>query len=317
MKKEAGALLLTWLGAFGLYADTSEMVFYPKSDFSSAVAHFYHRGDKREKYGFIFDKGIDKQQILYAWPKGYTLETLSDGKVKLVFDKTDHYSYVQQVGRPDFVVGEDNGVIKLVVSGGDCIGRDECITQQNILTMVVPEEYRVIRYRGLDHNLKELSTKEWKINRDTYTLFAPNVKGACIYMELEKIPNNSLSANEIKVASEEKSLSVATKAPNFYVYQNKELFIKGDVVLNSLGKSHFKKLAEKIALTDKIIVRVFQDIVAPKRLAGRYPSASLFSQARAESIKEQMVQLGIDARRIELKVIDDKTQKTRVEVSFI
>jgi hypothetical protein len=310
MRKELGLFLLALLGTCGLNADTTEMIFYPKADFSSAVSHFYHQGDKPEKYGFLFDKGFDKKQILYAQPKAYALETLSDGKVKLVFDKTDHYSYVQQTARADFMVGEEKGVIKLLVSGGDCAGSGTCVTEENILTVVIPQGYNILNYKGLDHNLKELKTKEWKISSQSYTLFAPKVKGACIYIELEKTTlgkEKSIEKRELQIV----------KTPYLYTYQNSDLFVKGDVLVSSLGKPQLKKLAESIKQTDTINIRVFQDTFAPKRLAQYYPTAQLFSQARAESIKTELMKLGIDENRIEVNVIDDKAQKTRVEVSLI
>lgn len=310
MRKELGLFLLACLGTYGLNADTTEMIFYPQSDFSSAVSHFYHQGDKPEKYGFLFDKGFDKKQILYAQPKGYALETLSDGKVKLVFDRTDHYSYVEQSVRADFVVGEDKGVIKLLVSGGDCAGSELCVTEENILTVVIPQGYHVLIYKGLDNNLKELKTKEWKISGKAYTLFASKVKGACIYMELGKVTPD-------KEKSDEKSHSVIVKTPNSYVYQNSDFFVKGDVLVSSLGRPQLKKLAESMKRTDTMSIRVFQDTLAPKRLAQYYPTAQLFSQTRAESIKKEMMRLGVDASRIEVHVIDDKAQKTRVEVTLI
>jgi len=317
MKKSLLVCLVTYLMASEGYADTTEMVFYPKADFSSAVAHFYHQGEQSEKYGFLFDKGFDQARILYAHPKGYRIETLKDGKVKLLFASTDRYSYMQQVERSDFIISSVGKITKLLVSGGDCVDREECVTEQNILTLMIPSGYNVVSYKGLDHNLKELKVKEWKISGETYTLFAPKVKGACIYMELEKIPNDGLRANRIKEKSGQKIQAAAISVPSFYVYQNRDLFETGDVLLSPLGKSQFKKLAEKMKGMEKISIRLFQDTLAPKRLAHRYPSAQLFSRGRADVIKKQIMQLGINASRIEINIIDDKLEKTRVEVSFV
>lgn len=305
MKKSLGAfLLICWMVNTG-YANTTEMVFYPKADLSSAVAHFYHQGEKLEKYGFLFDKGFNKEQIVYAQPSNYTIETQKDGKVKLLFGSTERYSYMEQIQRDDFIVESSGKMSALLICGGDCAGSQECVTEQNILTLMVPQGYSVVSYKGLDDTLKELKSKEWKIREGAYTLFAPKVKGACIYMKLEKImPLN-------------KKVETVGKASNVQVYQNRELFDIGDIVLSSFGKAQLVKLVEKMKSTDTIRIRIFQDIVAPKRLAQSYPSAQLFSTARAEEIKNQLIQLGIDASRIEINVVEDKLEKTHVEVSFI
>jgi len=309
MKKSILALFVTIMGPSVAHANTTEMVFYPKGDLSSAVAHFFHQGDKQESYGFLFDKGFDKEQIMYAQPNNYTIETQKEGKVKLLFSATDRYSYMQQIKRSDFIVDNVGKRSTLLVCGGDCAGSKECVTMQNIVTVIVPQEQKVVQYKGLDDNLQELKLKEWKISEDTYTLFAPKVKGACIYMELE-----SLSAQKEK--SEAKSEMAIVKKPNSRIYDNKDLFVKGDVVVSASGKEQLKKLTESMKSKETLLVRVFQDTVDPVRLALRYPTAHLFSAARAQVITKELLSLGIENSRFEIKVIEDKLQKTRVETEI-
>lgn len=310
MKKSVLIFLVAHMGISVVQANTTEMVFYPKADLSSGIAHFYHQGEKAEQYGFMFDQGFDEKNLLYAQPKNYTIETQKDGKVKLLFSSTDRYSYMQQIEKKDFIVEIKDNTNSLLVCGGDCTGSKECVTEQNILTVIVPREQKVLRYKGLDDNLKELKLKEWKISDETYTLFAPKVKGACIYMELA-------SQSVKKDKSEAKIETATTKKPNIRVYDNKELFAKGNVVLSISGKGQLKQLVDTMKKGDKLSAHVFQDTVAPVRLVGSYPSAHFFSVARAEEIKKQLMSLGIETSRIEIKVIEDKFQKTRVETEII
>lgn len=310
MKKSILIFLVAYMGSSIVQANTTEMVFYPKADLSSGIAHFHHQGEKAEQYGFMFDHGFHQEQLLYAQPQNYTIETQKDGKVQLRFSSTDRYSYMQQMQRDDFIAESAGKTSVLLVCGGDCSSSKTCVTEQNILTLMVPQGYSILNYKGLDDNLKELKTKEWKIRDGAYTLFAPNVKGACISMKLEK---NEL----LHEKSEVKCEKVIVKTPNLHVYQNKDFFVKGDVVLSILGKRELKKLTDSIQGGDNLSMRVFQDTVAPVRLVGSYPNAHLFSVARAEEIKKQLMLLGIEASRIEIKVIEDKLQKTRVETEII
>jgi hypothetical protein len=304
MKKSVLIVMCNLFGWGVLHADVSEMVLYPNSNFSSAVAHFYHQGDKAEKYGFLFDENFSSKQILYAQPDGYILETLKDKKVKLSFDKTDRYSYMKQIKKEDFIVENDGQSVKLLMSGGDCAGRYECVTAHNILTVVIPDGYSVIGYKGLDNNLKELSDKEWKISDNTYTLFAPKVKGACIYLEMAKGSASALPAKE---------LTPKPSAPATFLYQNTQLFEIGDVVLSPLGKQELKTLASRVGSPSKLSVTIFQDHVPPKRLAALYPSAEKFSQARAELMKKELSTLGLNTEQIQCRVVNKIGEKARVE----
>ena len=290
-----------------LLGDISETIFIPKGDFSTAVFHFYHQGDKAENYGFLFGKDFDKKRIVYAQPLDHKFETLDDGKVKLVFSKTDHYSYLQQAYRDDFVVGQEGNIIKFLISGGDCVGKESCTTKTNILTAIIPQEYRVVHYKGLDQDLKELKIKEWKIKGEVYTLVVPDVKGACLYMEVEK--------NILSMASNEKNpMPVSSIAPKSrVVYQNGELFEKGDVVLSIIGVKKIRALGTSVKENEKVLIGVFQDSVAPKRLAAKYPTAQKFSQARATSIYNELIKGGLSENKVRFEVIAKEGEKSRVE----
>lgn len=310
MKKSILVLLVTIMGLSVANANMSKLVFYPKADFSSATAHFYHQGDKEESYEFLFDKGFDKKQITFAQPGNYTIETQKDEKVKLHFNATDRYSYTQHIERNDFIVESAKNINKILICGGDCASSNECVTEQNILTVMVPKEQKVLNYKGLDDNLKELKIKEWKISDGNYTLVAPKVKGACIYMELESLAPN-------KTKSETKKETPIVKKSNIHTYENKDLFVKGDVVLTIFGKGQLKQLADTMKKGDKLSVRIFQDTVAPVRLAASYPTAQLFSAARAEEMKKQLLSLGIASSGFEVNVIEDALQKTHIETEII
>lgn len=180
---------LTWAE---LAADVSEMIFYPQADFSEAILHFNYQGTKNKNYGFMFDRGFDPGRIVYVRPDNNTIEKLRDGTVKLSFANTDRYSYIQRVYKDDFLVSEENGVYKILLSGGDCKESPECVTAENILTVNVPKGYGVRKYQGLDQDLKPLKNPKWQIRGNIFTLTARDVKGACIMMEIEKLKSGQV-----------------------------------------------------------------------------------------------------------------------------
>ena len=185
--KIAIGLLTLGLGWAHLSADVSEMIFYPQADFSEGILHFNYQGSKNKNYGFMFDKGFDSNRIVYIRPEEHNIEKLRDGSVKLSFSNTDRYSYVQRAFKDDFLVSENNGVYKILLSGGDCKSSADCVTAENILTVNVPKGYSVRKYQGLDQDLKPLKSPQWQLKGNTYTLTARDVKGACVMMELEKL----------------------------------------------------------------------------------------------------------------------------------
>ncbi|MDD5052200.1 MAG: OmpA family protein [Sulfuricurvum sp.] len=170
-----------------LSADVSEMIFYPEADFSEGILHFNYQGDKNKNYGFMFERGFDPERILYVRPAEHVVEKTKDGMTKLTFANTDRYSYLERAFKDDFIVSDMNGIVKILLSGGDCKGSADCVTAENLLTVNVPKGYVVRKYRGLDQDLKELKNPQWQQKGNTYTLIAHNVKGACIMMELEKL----------------------------------------------------------------------------------------------------------------------------------
>ncbi len=302
MKKSELVLLCTLFGFTGVRADVSETVFYPSSDFSSAVSHFHHQGDAAENYGFLLDEGFDTKRIVYAQPSNYTTETLQDGKIKLVFGKTDRYSYMQELSQEDYVVGIQGDTVHLLISGGECMGSQECVTEQNIVTAVIPDGYTVIRYRGLDQDLKELKAQEWKREENTYTLFAPNVKGACIYMEVEKKASVTGKTTEIQPDRVSRKL-----------FENKELFVVGDVKLTLDGSRKLRSLIERIGSGEILSIGVFQDKIPPKRLARKYPTAEAFSRARAGAVYNELINHGLSREQLRIEIIAKESERTRVE----
>lgn len=202
--KIAIGLLTLGLSWAHLSADVSEMIFYPQADFSEGIFHFNYQGAKNKNYGFMFDRGFDSNRIVYVRPEEHSIEKLKDGSVKLSFANTDRYSYVQRAYKDDFLVSEENGVYKILLSGGDCKSSPDCVTAENILTVNVPKGYGVRKYQGLDQDLKPLKNPIWQAKGNTYTLTARDVKGACVMMEIEKLkPGQTLTpvavvVNEIK-----------------------------------------------------------------------------------------------------------------------
>lgn len=194
-RKIATAILALGIGFVHLSADVSEMIFYPQADFSEGILHFNYQGAKNKNYGFMFDKGFDPNRIVYVRPENNSIEKLKDGSVKLSFANTDRYSYVQRAYKDDFLVSEENGVYKILLSGGDCKTSPDCVTAENILTVNVPKGYGVRKYQGLDQDLKPLINPKWQIKGNVLTLTALDVKGACVMMEIEKLkPGQSFVA---------------------------------------------------------------------------------------------------------------------------
>lgn len=185
--KIAVGLVGLWLGWSSVSADVSEMIFYPQADFSEGIFHFNYQGEKNKNYGFMFEKGFDPARIVYVRPSNHRMEKTKEGMTKLSFENTDRYSYLERANKDDFLVSEENGIIKILLSGGDCKGSTECVTAENILTVNVPKGYGVRKYQGLDQDLKPLKNPQWQRNGNTYTLTARDVKGACVMMELEKL----------------------------------------------------------------------------------------------------------------------------------
>lgn len=188
-----------WIGCAAASADVSEMIFYPEADFSEGALHFNYQGQKRNNYGFMFERGFDPERIVYVRPLGYSVEKVKDGSIKLLFSDTDRYSYVQRVYRDDFLVSEEKGAVKILLSGGDCTGSADCVTAENILSVNVPKGYSVRSYQGLDQNLKPLKNPQWQRKGNLYTLTVRDVQGAHIMMELEKSkPGLIVSAGTMK-----------------------------------------------------------------------------------------------------------------------
>ncbi|MFY9141868.1 OmpA family protein [Sulfuricurvum sp.] len=200
---------LTWAESA---ADVSEMIFYPQADFSEAILHFNYQGTKNKNYGFMFDRGFDPSRIVYVRPENNTIEKLKDGSVKLSFANTDRYSYIQRAYKDDFLVSEENGVYKILLSGGDCKESPACVTAENILTVNVPKGYGVRKYQGLDQDLKPLKNPKWQIKGNIFSLIARDVKGACVMMEIEKLKSGQI-ITPIAVVNPAEPIKVAEAAP--------------------------------------------------------------------------------------------------------
>lgn len=188
--KSVSGILAFLLGWTSVWGDVSEMIFYPEADFSEGVFHYNYQGEKNKNYGFMFDQGFDPDRIMYVRPANYTIQKGKNGAVQLSFANTDRYSYIQKAKRDDFLVSEEKGTLKILLSGGDCTGDADCATAENILSITIPKGYGVRSYQGLDHNLKPLKTPHWQRKGNLYTLTAKEVKGAYILMELQKGAEN-------------------------------------------------------------------------------------------------------------------------------
>lgn len=288
----------------------------------------------------MFDRGFDSNRIVYVRPEEHTIEKLKDGSVKLSFANTDRYSYVQRAYRDDFLVSEENGVYKILLSGGDCKGSSDCVTAENILTINVPKGYGVRKYQGLDQDLKPLKEPQWQLKGNTYTLTARDVKGACVMMEIEKIkagqttavaatpssfspPVAAISPIAVKpitatvtpkviapviVEAVPVATNMAVSEPSLAPYfRNFQLFSNRVVALNDAGKERLNEWAKLFKSSGKktIIINAYTDDIPPQRLKHLYATNEIISEARGKVVAEYLATQGIDPRLITVNGMGD------------
>lgn len=281
-----------WLGSAGAHADVSEMIFYPEADFSEGIAHFSYKGREKRDYGFIFDKGVDAQRILYVRPAEHIVEMLPDGLLKLSFSGTDSYVYLQKLKQNDFVVSREKGIVNILLSGGDCMSSPECVTDENILSVAVPKGYRVRSYTGLDHDLKELANHRWQIRGNVYTLVAPRIKGASMVLQLEKEESVSTSVPVVASVAPPKAAEGAVRSQRL---RNDALFERGTVVLSAQGQAKLRAFAQQLRQSGKkVAVEAHTDNVPLQRLKPLYRDNLNLSEVRAKAVGDYLRTQGID-----------------------
>lgn len=323
-RKFAIGCLGLWLGWSGVSADVSEMIFYPQADFSEAIFHFNYQGEKHKNYGFMFEKGFDPDRIVYVRPTNYAIGKTKEGMTKLSFENTDRYSYLQRAFKDDFLVSEENGIVKILLSGGDCKSSPDCVTAENILTVNVPKGYGVRKYQGLDQDLKPLKNPKWDRKGNTFTLTARDVKGACVMMELEKLkPGQSITPVAVAkpaVVTEPVIEAVAVKevpavpkidkansgvpAPYF---RNFQIFESRVVALSEVGKERLREWARlyKTGGYTSVTINGYTDNIPPQRLKALYATNEILSEARAQMVADYLVSIGIEKEAIKVVGMGD------------
>lgn len=301
-KRFISSIAFLWLGAASASGDVSEMIFYPEGNFSEGIVHFSYQGAVARDYGFIFDKGVDADRIVYVRPANHLLEKRKDGLIKLSFPNTNSYAYLQKLLRNDFVISEEKGVLSILLSGGDCMSSPECVTEENILTVAIPGGYRVKSYKGLDHELKALHDARWQIKGNVYTLVARNVKGASLVMQLEQSsPAPAAVATRFSppVAAAVASTGAVSEARS-RTFRNDRLFERGTVQLSLQGKKELEAFARgfKPSGEKKILVEAHTDNVPPQRLKHLYPTNQSLSEARAGCVAGYLKTLGIEPSEV-------------------
>lgn len=209
----------------------------------------------------------------------------------------------------DFVVEHQEKETSLFICSSDCIDNVGCEARENIFTVNVPLNYTILSSEGLDDDLMPLANQQWKKEGNSYTLRSLESKGICLHLKIAE----GKSSGEKKVTKQVQE-KIEDRVKH---YENNDLFVVGDVVLIPDGASKIRKIVHSLKPSDKILIDIFQDSVAPKRLAHLYPSAEIFSKKRAEVLKHEFLRQGIRSENIETRVFFKSTEATKIILRVI
>lgn len=288
-------VLFSGVHAFG--GGTSETIYFLSDDLKSAISYFNSRQPGVGSPSFLFDRGFNKELIMYARPKNYHWEDdFYNGKSydSLLFPNTSNYAYLQRhIETSNFLETKDNLHYRLYVDGSSCLG-EGCSMDENIVAVVLPQKFKVTRYDATVPG-------DWKVTGNTYTFYAKNVKGASVVIDFEdtipyaytEVAKALAKFNDINIAYDGSNVKVAMPSEG--------MFESGSVTIEKRGKEWLLTLSSTLKSLNIKELRVeghTDNIPIKKTRQQLYPTNWELSAGRAANIVRYLIDAGLDARKL-------------------
>jgi flagellar motor protein MotB len=274
----------------------AETIFFLSDDLKSGIKYFNKTAKAQQNNSFLFNSPIDRKKIMYARPENYTWSNEKKENTDydvLTFPNTNGYAYLERLNDNDsFLFKISETKYRLIVDGSYCVG-DNCLTDENIISVVMPKRFKVISYKA---NVDG----DWKIVDSTYTYYAQNIKGVTLTIEFEDLfavvyDNVFQKMKKFeKVEVENKEGEIQVRMPLDNVFQPGEISIK-----NNQAKEWIKQLASSVVNSKYKEFRVegHADSI-PLKKGSVYPSNWELSAARAAVALRLLIESGVPSSKL-------------------